>query len=134
MGNNNKGNGFIEFIIILLIVTLVFILIFTIADLVSSANEESKEREKKIVKSSEVIKVEKYMVILYKDNGLCDTLYSNSEGNIRSVGEFIFYESDDFDIVSKHTIISIPITIIPPTKDEYDDMHEFSSGIDLDDY
>jgi len=73
------------------------------------------------------------MVIVYKDDNTCDTLYSKNEGRLRSVGEFIFYDSDDIDIVSKNTIITIPIITIP-TKDEHSDFNEFGSGIDLDDY
>jgi len=126
MKNNNKGNGFIEFVVMVFIVIFAFVVVFSLVVAVTSTEEESEER---IVESSEVVeKTEKYMVIVYKDNGLCDTLYSNSEGDIKSMGEFIFYKSDDFDIVSKHTIISIPI------KDKVSDMNEYGSGIDLDDY
>ena len=133
MRNNNKGNSLIDFICVVFIVMAALAIIAAVVGGRSTTEEESEER---IVESSKVVKegkIEKYMVIVYKNDSSCDTLYSSSEGKLKSVGEFIFYNSDDIDSVSKNTIISIPITAIP-TKYEYDDMHEFSSGIYLDNY
>lgn len=134
MRNNNKGNGLFEFLVIMFIVIFAFAIVLGLVVAFESTEEESKERT---VESSEVVKeTGRYMILVYKDDGSCDTLYSDYEGNIRTMGEFIFYESDGLDIVSKNTIIAIPVNKdeCNDNKGEYDDMHKFDSGIDLDDY
>lgn len=128
MRNNDKGCFIVECLIVLILIAIVVVMILGAVSAIDKKKAAARENKKEIVESSEVVKdIERYMVILYKDNGLCDTLYSNGEGTITSVGEFIFYKSDDFDIVSKHSIISIPIKDV---EDKDSDMYEFESGID----
>jgi len=128
---NEKGFTIIEWLI-------VFVIVLILATTISSRILKMDERVKETVKEKaaeeqgefkeESKKIEKYMVIVRRDSGPYDTLYTNRKGVIEEIGDLVIYTSEDFRIISKSTILEIPI------RDKYSDMDEYGSGIDLDDY
>jgi len=126
---NEKGFTIIEWLIV-----FVIILIFAtaISGRILKMDERSEEIKEKMTENAEVVKedkkTDKYMIIVCRDSGPYDTLYTDRNGTIQEIGDFVVYKSGDLTIISKSIILIIPI------RDKYNGIDEFSSGIDLDDY
>lgn len=124
-----KGFSFVEGVAIF---AIAFILVTVICSKIIKIDQGTMEERKEAAENSEIIKedekIEKYMVIVCRDSGPYDTLYTEHKGVIEEVGDLVIYKSENLRIISKSTILEIPI------RNKYSDMDEFSSGIDLDDY
>ena len=117
----------------MIIFVIILILSTVVCNKIFKFNQRLEEEiEKKTAENTEVVKedkkAERYMIIVCRDSGPYDTLYTNHTGTIEEMGDFVVYKSGDLTIISKNTILEIPI------RDKYSGMDEFSSGIDLDDY